>query len=764
MMFASHNHNQAKGPEGRKPERCDSAPDMKTSTQHNLRWQSLAMRSGIVQPKLTIGPADDPYEREADRVADQVMRMPATPSDGHALSITPVTAHQAQRECAECEEEEKDGALQRDESGGAEAPAIAPPIVDQTLNSPGQPLDEETRAYFEPRFGHDFSQVRIHTGGDAVSATRAVRARAFTVADQIAFAAGQYEPRSETGRRLLAHELTHTLQQSQNPGLGVQRSSTAATPWSRAGGCAMGNSDEEAKAIGKLAHLQIQNHVRQNFPVGIEGEVPRGDKGETDGEGKAIYVGTKCPPYNRSVGKVDLYNFQEPVFRFAEIKPFSKYGLEAGPAEYNHYALRLRELKSRYRGGTLCPGDAALGFDKADEDFNKLYLNGYLRGALEREKWDGHPFQPGPLQTPTGEQCAGEFKNAAGDSMFPRDSEGNQVYLYYQNLMKGVVFYECRREKDDNEDDTEEPTNPTSSEPPLTAPFLLDSQPLLQNWLSALEIQPVPEGSGYAVAVSAPIFNALKIGASGQLPFSHVGQALLARAEIFGEGLGAIGLGLVGYGLLAPSSAATGTATAEASALSLPAAEAGSLGVAEGQLGSQATGATMNALRTRAALQSGQAGGGIVTSAIVAPVDPENVEPSPSSLTPGQAQAETALGWYATHYTPVIAAMLDITPHLYFAKTSAEQESEIPLPFTSAEQPDSLGQLAWEGVAALVPSQEVMNPTSLRELGLLKNFILYANPAVIAVYEVSPEELPEIGSLRDIDGFQYIIIANYVGL
>jgi hypothetical protein len=68
--------------------------------QLNPLWQSLTMRSGVLQPKLTIGQADDPHEREADRVADQVMRMPDPQSEDHALSITPVNAHQAQRKCA----------------------------------------------------------------------------------------------------------------------------------------------------------------------------------------------------------------------------------------------------------------------------------------------------------------------------------------------------------------------------------------------------------------------------------------------------------------------------------------------------------------------------------------------------------------------------------------------------------------------------------------------------------------------------------------
>src|SRR5262245_2816477 len=82
------------------------------SVKVNPLWQSLALRACALQPKLIIGHADNHHEREADRVAEQVMRAPALASSGHGLAITPVTAHQAQRICAECEAEEEDGALQ----------------------------------------------------------------------------------------------------------------------------------------------------------------------------------------------------------------------------------------------------------------------------------------------------------------------------------------------------------------------------------------------------------------------------------------------------------------------------------------------------------------------------------------------------------------------------------------------------------------------------------------------------------------------------
>lgn len=94
----------------------------------------------------------------------------------------------------------------------------APAIVHDVLGSPGQPLDAETRAFFEPRFGHDFSNVRVHTEETAAESARAVNALAYTVGRDLVFGSGQYAPRTETGRALVAHELTHVVQQSASAG------------------------------------------------------------------------------------------------------------------------------------------------------------------------------------------------------------------------------------------------------------------------------------------------------------------------------------------------------------------------------------------------------------------------------------------------------------------------------------------------------------------------------------------------------------------
>src|SRR5439155_10758844 len=95
-------------------------------------------------------------------------------------------------------------------------PAEVPPIVHEVLNSPGEPLDAATRAFMEPRLGHDFSRVRIHTDAKAAESAQAVNALAFTVGQDVVFGPGHYVPQTNAGRNLMAHELAHVVQQSNN--------------------------------------------------------------------------------------------------------------------------------------------------------------------------------------------------------------------------------------------------------------------------------------------------------------------------------------------------------------------------------------------------------------------------------------------------------------------------------------------------------------------------------------------------------------------
>lgn len=203
------------------------------AVQWSLHAQLHARTAGTLQAKLTINQPGDQYEQEADRVAEQVMRM-GEPDIAH--SVPPAiqrlesgtqdrsTAKSVQRLCAECEGEEGEEEEKTDEktdektvqadadvgfSGGGEAPAS----VHATLRNEGRPLDLGARAFFEPRFGHDFSNVRVHTDGAAAASAADIAARSYTVGEHIVFADGTYAPHTESGQRLLAHELTHVIQQ-----------------------------------------------------------------------------------------------------------------------------------------------------------------------------------------------------------------------------------------------------------------------------------------------------------------------------------------------------------------------------------------------------------------------------------------------------------------------------------------------------------------------------------------------------------------------
>jgi hypothetical protein len=113
-------------------------------------------------------------------------------------------------ECAGCRR--KRLTLQRRATNQTE-PSAVPPIVHEVLRTPGRPLDTTTRTFMEPRLGHDFSRVRVHTDEEAAESARAVGAAAYTVGRDVVFGSEQYQPGMRAGRRLLAHELTHVAQQ-----------------------------------------------------------------------------------------------------------------------------------------------------------------------------------------------------------------------------------------------------------------------------------------------------------------------------------------------------------------------------------------------------------------------------------------------------------------------------------------------------------------------------------------------------------------------
>lgn len=182
-----------------------------------------AQQANKLQRKLTVSQPGDRYEQEADRVAEQVMRMPEPRSRKTAIISLSDQGISLQRLCTECEEElqrsalleEKEALVQAEQIPGREL-NVTPDLETQiqNLKGGGQSLPESARSFFEPRFGYDFSQVRVHTDTQASELARAVNARAFTVGQDIVFGSGEYASETTAGKTLLAHELTHVLQQT----------------------------------------------------------------------------------------------------------------------------------------------------------------------------------------------------------------------------------------------------------------------------------------------------------------------------------------------------------------------------------------------------------------------------------------------------------------------------------------------------------------------------------------------------------------------
>ena len=164
-----------------------------------------------IQTKLAINSPGDIYEQEADRISSHI-----ADASGPTLQRT-CTCGGTCSKCQSQDSEQRSKTLStmRMEKGN-DGRTTAPPIVDQVLRSSGQPLDDATRSSMEPAFGHDFSFVRMHTDPLAAESSLALRARAYTVGRDIVFGASQYAPGTQEGRRLIAHELTHVVQQEQS--------------------------------------------------------------------------------------------------------------------------------------------------------------------------------------------------------------------------------------------------------------------------------------------------------------------------------------------------------------------------------------------------------------------------------------------------------------------------------------------------------------------------------------------------------------------
>ena len=240
---------------------------------------------------------------------------------------------------------DRTGAASTDTAGGE-----APSIVHDVLGSSGHSLDPATRAFFEPRFGFDFSQVRVHSSSDAASSAQAVNAHAYTVGSHIVFGSGRFAPGTQDGRRLLAHELTHVVQQGgaapgsrrlsgslvQAAPATATRSSGGAALLQRflstepAGGC--GLCYGTPANVGKSAHALVQLEFEVLYPVGL------------------VELGVSSPSDEN--GRLDLALAAPGGFEIGEIKPANEQGYADGILQIGKYIGLIQE---RYPGAAVKP-------------------------------------------------------------------------------------------------------------------------------------------------------------------------------------------------------------------------------------------------------------------------------------------------------------------------------------------------------------------------------------------------------------------------
>ncbi len=218
----------------------------------------------LVQKKLEIGAADDKYEVEADRMADQVLQMKPVDADKPRPPISSII----QRKCSNCDEEDRiqkqslseqiTPLVQRKTSntgGGTVASDAVSTKINQSKGG-GHSLDDTTSNFMKTGFGSDFSKVRIHTDSNAINLSRELNAQAFTVGNDIYFNEGKYHPNSNSGKHLLAHELTHTVQQGEE-NQKVQRFSCQQI---------LNTEEGEGERVGGIrAHNVITNDFKSKF-------------------------------------------------------------------------------------------------------------------------------------------------------------------------------------------------------------------------------------------------------------------------------------------------------------------------------------------------------------------------------------------------------------------------------------------------------------------------------------------------------------------
>ncbi|PTQ91924.1 uncharacterized protein DUF4157 [Nitrosomonas nitrosa] len=324
-------------------------------------------RVGRVQAKLIIGQPGDQYEREADQIADYVMRMPMERETRPLISRISHVQPNLQRLCTDCEdeiqrkpsdvlereEELSDAALrpsesivQRNGNGDKAATQTSSDLSNQLQRRQGrgERLPQDIQTEMENAFGTDFSGVRVHRDSEAVQMSQELNARAFTHGSDIYFNYGKYDPQSAQGRKLLGHELTHVVQQRAvtlrnviQRQVGHWNSNCRQAAEFEARNCNRPNLSLRRR-LGSQVHPEIQRRFRRNDHINnlTEITVPGGNECRFEGSSTS------------RIGRADLIKVisRGPrggliLLRIAEIKPASGSELAGGEAQATCYANKI---------------------------------------------------------------------------------------------------------------------------------------------------------------------------------------------------------------------------------------------------------------------------------------------------------------------------------------------------------------------------------------------------------------------------------------
>ncbi|MDF0682147.1 MAG: DUF4157 domain-containing protein [Candidatus Nitrosocosmicus sp.] len=210
------------------------------------------IRSGRLQTKLKVGHSSDQREQEADRLAEQTMK------NGNSAAIGFNTQNKSGSGLMLNRKEIDNSSIDNLTNNNST-------LINSALNTPGKNLDNNTRHYMEPRLGYNFKDVKIHNDSGASKSADSINAKAYTVGNDVVFGKGQYNPSTDAGKNLIAHELTHVIQQNSNPSSrGIQMKSNLATANKSAGLEGEANKKADKISADKSSN---KNRAKEEIPL-----------------------------------------------------------------------------------------------------------------------------------------------------------------------------------------------------------------------------------------------------------------------------------------------------------------------------------------------------------------------------------------------------------------------------------------------------------------------------------------------------------------